>query len=482
MSFRSKVLRGAVWSVVQSWGTQFGTLAIFFLLARLLTPEAFGLVTLASVFLALMQVFVNQGFADALIQREHLEAEHLDAAFWTCLLLGVSLMSLGVGSAGAIAAFFRLPQLAPVLRCFAVIVLIDSLSSVHQAQLQRQFAFKALAVRNLLGIFSGGLVGIFVALSGGGVWALAGQQLTQELVALIVLWQATDWRPRCQFSFKHWQELLDFGLNQLAFNLLVFCNDRMDDFLIGYFLGPVSLGYYSLAYRILIAMTSLLVNSSSQVALPTFARLQKDLSRCRAAFYQATKLTSALAFPVFTGVAVLAPELIVLLFGAKWLPAVPVLRVLMIVGALRSVTYFKGAIFLAMGKPHWRLRVGALNSALNIVGFLIAVHWGIVAVALAYLVRACIMFPIGQWAVGKLINLALRQYVRQFVPAIASALIMSSAIIIIRSLASDTLNLSSTLVLESAIAMLCYSASLYCLDPVFFRQSWQLLTAATKSS
>ncbi len=336
MSLKTKVIRGAVWSLIQGWGTQFGSLAIFFLLARLLTPEAFGLVALASVFLAFMQIFLSQGFADALVQREKLEPEHLDAAFWTGLSLGVGLMVLGITTSQLVADFFETPELSPVLRWLSVIILVNSLSSVHQAQLQRQFAFKALAIRNLLGIISGGIVGIIMAVNGLGVWALVAQQLTQESIAMVVLWQAVDWKPRLSFSFKHWQELLNFGLNQLAFNLLAFCNNRADDFLIGYYLGATSLGYYSLAYRILIAMTNLLVNSSSQVALPTFSRLQNDLDRFRNTFYRATQLTSALAFPIFCGVAILAPELIVLLFGEKWIPAIPVLQILAIVGALRS--------------------------------------------------------------------------------------------------------------------------------------------------
>lgn len=480
MTFKAKVLQGAFWSLVQGWGTQFGSLAIFFLLARLLSPEAFGLVALASVFLAFMQAFLSQGFADALVQRENLEPEHLDAAFWTSLVLGFSLMLLGLGSSDLIADFFEAPELSPILKWFSVILLLGSLSHVHEAHLKRQFAFKALAARQLLGILSGGVVGIVMALNQAGVWALVGQQFTQELVGTAVLWGSVSWRPRCRFSLRHWRELLNFGLNQLAFGLLAFCNNRADDFLIGYYLGPTSLGYYSLAYRILTAMTNLLINSSNQVALPTFSRLQNDLERFQKAFYRATKFSSALAFPTFISVAILSPELISLLFGEQWLPSVPVLRILAFVGALRSVTYFKSSIFLAMGKLNWRLRLSMLSSVLNVVGFFVAVRWGIVAVAGAYLARACIFFPISQGAVSKLLKTPFSTYLQQFFPAVTSVTLMALAMEAVRALGENFLNPAGIIAVSSVAGASTYCILLYKLDSEIINQLWQMIAAAVR--
>lgn len=479
-NLRSKVIRGAFWSLVQGWGSQFGSLVIFFLLARLLDPGSFGLIALASAFLAFMQVFLSQGFSDALVQRKNLEAEHLDAAFWTSITLGSGLMLLGISTSNLIADLFSSPELVPVLRWFSIILLINSLSSVHQAQLQRQFAFRALAIRNLLGIICGGIIGIMMALRGWGVWALVGQQFTQELIATLILWYTVDWQPRWQFSTGHLSDLLNFGVHQSAFSLITFLNTRADDLLIGYYLGSVSLGYYSLAYRILTAMTNLLVTSSSQIALPTFARLQDDLERFRVAFYQATKLTSAFAFPLFSGVAVLAPQLINILFGEAWLPSVPVLQILAIVGALRSVTYFKGAIFLAMDKPNWRLQLGLMTSTLNIAGFFMAVQWGIVAVASAYLACAFVMFPIGQIVVTKLIKIPFREYLCQFMTAIISTSFMVLGMSITLIYIGESSNSTASVVYSSIVGLLIYISVFYCLEPTIFRQTWRSLTLELK--
>ena len=482
MSLKAKVLRGAFWTFVQSWGTQFGSLSIFFLLARLLTPEAFGLVALASVFLAFMQAFLSQGFADAIVQRDHLEPAHLDAAFWTGVVLGTGLMVLEISTSQLIATFFDTPQLAPVLCWFSPLLLIKSLSTVHQAKLQRQFAFKSLAIRNIAGVVSGGLVGLVMALNQFGVWALVGQQLAQELVATIVLWWTVDWRPNYSFSPKHWQELLAFGLHQAAFSLMNFMNTRADDFLIGYYLGPISLGYYSLAYRILTAMTDLLVNSSNQLALPTFSRLKDDLEQFQRAFCQATKLSSTLAFPAFVSVAILAPELITTLFGEKWKPSIPILQILVFVGALRSVTYFKGAIFLAMGKPAWRLRLGMLTSLLNILGFFIAVQWGILEVAWAYLTCSLIMFPISQGVVSQFVKVQFRQYLQQFTTSVVSTLVMAAVMWLACFLLKDVLAPIGVMVIALVIGASVYGLAIYRFEPELVQKIWLFLPLGSKKA
>jgi len=252
--------------------------------------------------------------------------------------------------------------------------------------------------------------------------------------------------------------------------LLAFINNRADDFLIGFYLGPTNLGYYSLAYRILSAMTNLLINSSNQVALPTFSRLQNDLERCRVAFCSATKFSSLLAFPIFCCIALLSKEFIKVLFGEQWMPSAPVLQILSIVGALRSVTYFKSSVFLAMGKPSWKLRLGLVSSTLNIVGFFIAVHWGIIAVAIAYLARACIMFPISQLVVSKLLYISFKKYLKQFIPSIISTMAMIGCMIFVSRLINDFSSLTAKIIYLSLAGFTAYVLMLHYFEPKFLGQ------------
>ncbi|MBF2047374.1 MAG: lipopolysaccharide biosynthesis protein [Elainella sp. C42_A2020_010] len=433
MSIREKAIQGVLWSALQNWGSQVGSLLVFFLLARLLTPEAFGLVAMANIFLAFMQIFLQQGFAQSLIQRQDLEPEHIDTAFWTNLAIGACLTAFGLTAAGWVAAQFQQPQLTPILQVLSLLFLITACGNVQQALLERAFNFRATATRALAATLVGGAAGIGLALAGFGVWSLVGQQVIQELTGVLVLWHASDWRPRFRVSLPHFWQLFRFGMPILGFNFLNFLNSRADDLLIGYFLGAVPLGYYSIAYRILGVMQQLLVQTSQQIALPTFSRLQSDLEQFRQAFYTATQLTSLIAFPVFLGVLVLAPELVVMLFGEQWTPSIPVLQVLSLAGIFQSISFFKSSVFMAMGKPSWSLWLSLLTVVLNLIGFSIAVRWGIVAVAAAFVIRGYVVFPIGQWAVSRLIHIPVLVYVKQFTVPLLSAITMAGFLFLLRN-------------------------------------------------
>jgi PST family polysaccharide transporter len=460
MIFREKIFKGIVWSAIQNWGSQVGSLIVFFLLARLLAPEAFGLVALANIFLAFMQIFLNQGFAQVLIQRQKLEPESINTAFWTNLAIGIFLSVIGFTTAGLVAQLFQEPQLRPILQGFSPLFVIASGGNIQQALLERNLAFKAMAFRTLAGTFIGGLVGVVMAVCGFGVWSLVSQQLMQEFVGSLALWKASNWRPKFLFSFKHFQLLFSFGSSILGFNLLRFFSTRADDFLIGYFLGPVALGYYSIAYRTLQVMTQVLLKTSTQITLPVFSRLQEEIARFRQAFYTATRLTSAIAFPIFIAVAILARELILLAFGEQWLPSVPVLQVLAFVGIVKSVSFFKDSVFIALGKPSWSLWLGLLNVGLNLIGFAIAVRWGIVAVALAYTIRGYLVFPITQWVISRLLQTPLLSYLRQFLVPLSSSLVMAIAILTSKYFLLGSLNSPVLLALCLLIGAIAYSLTM----------------------
>jgi O-antigen/teichoic acid export membrane protein len=470
VNVKAKAIRGIFWSAIQGWGSQIASLIVFSVLTRLLEPKDFGLVALASVYMAFLQIFLDGGFTQALIQRQELEKEHLNTAFWTNLGIGILLSAIGVISASSVAAIFSEPKLAPVLQGFSIVFTIASFRGVQQALLERQFAYKAIAVRFLMGTFIGGAIAIICALRGFGVWSLVIQQLVAELVGVVVLWKASEWRPQWQFSRQHFRHLFGFGINILALNFLGFINNHSDDLLIGYFLGSIALGYYAIAYRILTIMTQLLVNSTSQVALPAFSRLQAEPDRFRHAYYQLTQMTSAIAFPIFFGIFAVAPEIVEVVFGKQWSPSIPVLQVLAFVGLFRSVTYFKGSVFMALGKPSWKLWLNLLSAGLNLIGFFLAVRWGIVAVACAYLARACIVFPVSQQAIGRLIDIPFLGYLRQFVTPFLSSLVMAGGILGVKQVLEGFLSPLILLVLYTIVGAFIYGLNIYYFDRIFWRK------------
>lgn len=475
LNLRQKALLGVFWSAIESWGRQFISFGVFFLLARLLGPETFGLVALSSIFLNFLQVFVDQGFSQAIIQRKDLEPEHLDTAFWTNLGMGIFLATITISSANLIAVFFKEPAIIPIIRCLSVTFLLIAFSSVQNAILQRQLAFKSLAKRTLIGVLIGGLVGVTMALSGFGVWSLVAQQITSSLVQVLVLWRVSDWRPGLRFSQRHFQELFSFGINVLGMNIFNFFNRRSDDFLIGYFLGSVALGYYTVAYKLLLVLTELLTSVIAKVSLPTFARLQEEPERLRNALYQAIKLTSLITFPGFFGMVILAPEIVRVIFGEQWLPSIPVMQVLNLIGILYAYFYFNSAVIMAMGKPAWKLALDGVQAVTNILAFAIAVQWGIVAVAAAYVIRGYLMSPLAIWVVWKLVRINVITYLRQGAAPFAATVTMLGAIFTVKYFLSNLINIQAILAISILVGAVVYVLSIFLIAPKLF---WQVVNIA----
>jgi PST family polysaccharide transporter len=459
MSLREKAAKGLVWSVVQKWGRAAISAVTFIILARLLPPEAFGLVALATVFTAFIEIFLDQGFSAAIVQRTDLERGHLDTAFWISVLTGV-LLTLGTIVASELAAgLFKEPQLASVLRWLSLSFIFVALSSTQMAILQRNLAFKSLAARSMAATLAGAVVGVGMALAGYGVWSLVGQNLVRGLAGVIVLWWASEWRPGLNMSRKHYKELFAFGASVTGTNVLTALVRRSDDFLIGYFLGPTLLGYYTIGYRLLLVIIRLVTSITSTVVFPVFSRIQHKPDRMRRAFYNVTQYTSLLAFPVFIGMAVLAQELVLVLFGEKWAPSIPVMQVLALIGILQSIQFFNGSVMRASGKASWQFGIMLLTAICSVIGFFIALPWGIVAVAASFVVVGYLLAPISYVAVRKLFQIDSGTYLGQFAIPLFASLTMVIVIMGLKYLFADQeLNLYLQLAILISAGALTYTA------------------------
>ncbi len=451
MSLRQKAAQGVLWSVIQKWGRAGISIVTFVILSRLLGPEAFGLVALATVFTTFVEIFLDQGFSAAIVQRADLEPEHLDTAFWVNIFMGLLMTVGGLAASGLIASFFHEPRLTPVLHWLSITFLISALSSTQVAILQRKLAFKSLAVRSLAATTVGGAVGLVMAFSGFGVWSLVGQDLASGLAGVAILWRSSDWRPGFRVSTKHYKEMFTFGVSVVGNNALNVMLRRSDDLLIGYFLGPTLLGFYTIGYQLLLVIIRLVTEVTNTVAFPAFSRLQLEPERMRRAFYNVTQYTSLIAFPVFIGLATLAPELVPAFFGEKWTPSIPVMQILAMIGILQSVLFFNASVIRASGKPLWELSIMLLNTVCNVLGFLVAVRWGIVAVAASFVIVSYLVAPISYLALRKLIQVDFRTYLRQFIPPLTASLTMVFAVVTLKYLLKD---LSINLYVEFSIYVL----------------------------
>lgn len=437
MSLRKRAVKGVVWSVIQKWGRAGITSLTFIVLSRLLAPEDFGLVALAATFTAFVEIFLDQGLSAAIVQRADLEKDHLDTAFWISLLTGILLTAGGIAASGLVATLYKEPRLAPILSWLSFSFVLSALSSTQAAILQRELAFKSLAARSITATIAGGVVGVALAFSGFGVWSLVAQELTRGFAGIIVLWQASSWRPSFNISRQHYKDLFSFGVSVAGNNILKVVVSRSDDFLIGYFLGPTLLGYYTIGYRLLLVIIRLVTGITNAVAFPTFSRLQDKPKKMQQAFYKVTQYTSLLAFPIFIGMAFLAPEIVPAIFGEKWAPSIPVMQVLAFIGILQSVMFFNGSVMRASGKPSWELAIMFLTAVFDVTGFLLAVRWGIVAVATSFVIVGYLIAPISFIAVRKLIKIDLKTYLWQFATPLLASITMIAVVAGLKYLLRD---------------------------------------------
>lgn len=389
-----RVARGVTWTIVDNWGRQLLGLVVFVILAKLLQPADFGLVALAVVFVNFAQVFVDQGLGDALIQRSELTRSHIDTAFWTAMATGVLLTCLGVVLAIPIAALLDQPALQPILQVLSLTFVVAAMSSIQIALLRRDLAFRSLALRSIFAIVAGGAVGIGMAYLGFGPWALVGQQVSSAVAAVLTLWWVLPWRPSLRFSREHFRSLFSFGINVVGTDTVGFFARNTDNLLIGAFLGTTPLGLYAVGYRILDTSQVLLINISRKIAFPALASVQNEPARIQRAYFKLTRVSGALIMPAYVGLALVASQLVVALFGERWTHSGPVAGVLFLIGPVLTVQAYSASLFYAVGHPQVNFRFRLLTMIVRVAGFFVAVPHGIVAVALAFTVSGYLLLPL----------------------------------------------------------------------------------------
>jgi O-antigen/teichoic acid export membrane protein len=482
MSLKQEAVKGVVWSAVQKYGVRIITFFVTLILARLLVPEDFGLVAYATVFFTFAGMLVDQGFSDAIVQFPNLEREHLDTAFWISILTGTTLTLVSLAAANLIAALFHEPRLGPIIRWLSPNFIFGALNSVQYSILRRKLAFKSLTVRSLISVIASGIVGVIMAFLGYGVWSLVGKSLVAGAVSVITLWNVSNWRPSFHFSPKHFKELFSYGVNILGGNLVDFLSTNADNFLIGYFLGTTALGYYSLAYNLLITLTDLLVTVPNVVSFPIFSRIQNDPDRLKSAFYEVTQLQSLLAFPVFLGLFAVSPEAVRVLYGEKWAASIPVLQILMFSGITRSATFFYSSVFRASGKPSWRFGIYTLTAVLNVIGFLIVIRMGIVAVATSYVVVSYVLMPLFFFLIQKLVNVTIQGHLKQYATAFVSSLIMIAVVLLVKHFLGENIPVSIRFAILVIAGGVTYLLAIRFIKPELYAKMLELAQLAMPKS
>jgi PST family polysaccharide transporter len=460
-----KTARAIWWSTGQQLATNVVTFGGYVVLARLLPPKDFGLFAFASVFTILLQTFTDQGIPDAIVQRAEIEKAHLDTAFWFNLALSFSLAGVLWLGASFAASLVHEPGLCGILRWLVWVLPLSALGGIHQAILKRRMEYRTLNIQGFVATTAGTATGVLLAWNGWGIWCLVGQQMVNVVFLTLVAWVATRWVPGFAIRLVELRELGRFSVHITAGALLDFVNRRADDFLIGVFLGTTALGYYSLAYRLLLTFTRLVSSPFNSVAFSAFSRLQNNPEERHRMFRRLAQLVAALAFPTFLGLAAVSPELIRAAFGAMWMPCVPVLQILCFIGVLHSVVFLHGTLIRAAGRPDWQMLFTLGGALTNLIGFYFVVRYGMIYVALWYVFSAYLWLGIDLMLVKRILGHSTLKYLRSFLPALATGVASATFALLVQALLAGELTAWSRLALEvavgSLVATILYAPALF---------------------
>ncbi len=344
-----------------------------FILAAVLGPSNFGTVAIAMVYISFLQMFLDQGFIAALIQKKDLEQEHLDAVFWMDVVLSLVLVAISVLLSGWWAERNHAPEAARVISVLSVSVVIQGLSAVQGAMLSRSMNFKALSIRSNAAVLVSGIVGIGLAVAGFQIGALVGQQLVRDFTALILLWRLSSWRPRLEFSWRHLRDLTGFSISNFTAQLGIFAEMQAGSVLLGLFFGPAAVGLYRLADRLVYSVVAMATTSIQAVSLPEVSRHQNQPAELRNSALVCIRLSSTVTLPLLSGMAAVSWALMATL-GPKWVPASDALKILCVIGMSIVFSCFTGPLLQALARPH---HLAALEWGRTAVGTLLVVIAGL---------------------------------------------------------------------------------------------------------
>ncbi|WP_224999910.1 lipopolysaccharide biosynthesis protein [Cesiribacter sp. SM1] len=401
MSLRQKSIKGVVWSFTETIGVRIFSVSIYFLLAKILGPEPFGLVALTSSVIFFTSLVIDQGFAEALIQRQDLKKEHLYSAFWGISILGFVFFLLMFLSAPVIASFYKEPMMEDILRVHAFNFIIGSSGLVHRAILMKNFNFKVVAYGRIVGIVLGGIVSIVMAYNNFGAWCLVAQHLIFSFVQTVTFWISSGWIPKIYFSWKLYKSLFSFGSKVLATRMISNFNQYSYNLIIGYAFDTTVLGYFSFALKVFTTISDVVNLSVSKVLLPLFSNIQQDRKRLEITFFKASYLMLYSSLPLFIALLVFIPDLIELTFGTAWAPSRDCMQILAISGVSVMILCIYESFQIGIGKPENNITINLINFSAGIISLLLLMDFGLTGAAWSFVIKYFVSFVYILWWLNK---------------------------------------------------------------------------------
>jgi O-antigen/teichoic acid export membrane protein len=469
---------GAMWIALEMGSTQLASLLVFAIMARFVTPSDFGLISISYLAIYTFKSLVIDNVVLAVSRKKHPSDLEYTTSFWLTLA-SATIASLSIFlSAGVVERLMNAPHLKDVMHAMSVMLLFMGLARTHEMRLIRSFRFRTLAVRSMLGAVVGGGIGVALAMRDYGLAALVIQQIATSAISLALLWASSLWIPSFRISKETAIETLVFMRSIAPINILYAVSQNCDTFLVAYFFGPSSVGFYALAKRLRLALQSIAATPISGVLFSTLAEIQDDRERLKTVSKQMIALISLVCAPIFVGSSSIGREAISAGFGEQWTAAGPIFAVLTLGGFFVTLQGFSDTLFILKNRQIWSFYLLLIQTTLAVLTFFPIRELGSNFLAIPFILPYAITFPLSAIFVSRLVRLSCSEWLIAIMPSVVSSGLMFGAV----KLLGANVHFSSNLLhatICSALGAVVYLIAMVILSrrtaASVFRTLWNLI-------
>ncbi len=452
-SLKYKTIKGVLWSGIERFSVQGVQFFVLLVIANILDPKDFGLVGMLTIFLAVGQSLIDSGFSQALIRKQDRTELDNNTVFYFNIVVSVLLYLILYVIAPWVAVFYNEPQLTDLMRVLCVVVVINSFAVVQRAIYTAQIDFKTQAKASFIGAFISGVVGVYMAMNGYGVWTLVWQQILNAFINTLLLWIYSNWFPKLQYSWKSFRSLFSFGSKLLASGLLDTIYTNMYALVIGKVFSAASLGHYTQADRFTRLPSSNITGILQRVTYPVLCSIQNDEDRLRENYRQLLRLSAFIIFPLMCLLASVAYPLVDVLIGEKWRFAATLIIPLSFHMMWWPIHAINLNLLQVKGRSDLFLKLEIIKKAIGVIVLIVSVPLGLLFMCYCSIATSIINLVINTYFTGKLINVGFLMQMKDLSNTLITSLLIFTIVYVSTQIVDKSI---MKLFVGAVIGILCY--------------------------
>ncbi len=474
---KTKIISGLFWKFAERIGAQGTNLIVSIVLARLIAPEEYGVISLISIFITISNVFIESGLGSALIQKKDADDIDFSSVFYFNLIISILIYFLLFLLSPYVAKFYGNSQIEILLKVLGLTIIISGLKNIQSAYVSKKMIFQKFFVCTIIGTIISAIIGIVMAYKGCGVWALVIQQLTNNTIDTIMLWILVEWKPKLLFSFKRLKNLIKYGWNLLVSVLIDTVYSELNGLVIGRVYKSESLAYYNKANQI----PNLLVNninaSLSSVLFPVLSREQENKENIKKIMKKSIKLGSFILVPMLLGIVAVSEPLIEVLLTSKWNNCAVYMKILCVSYVFYPIHINNLEALKSIGRSDIYLKLEIIKKLIGIILLLCSIPFGILAMVISVLINSIICIFINTYPNKKIFSYGAFEQIKDVLPIFIIATIMAIAVYYFNI---SNISLAMLLILKILLGIFIYISLACFLKLESFKEIIQIIKSYLK--